>query len=172
MALNTKRALFLSARRVEDIEYLYPLYRLREEGVATTTVSPDGKAIAALRGHVIEVDGRPEDVSSDDFDILVIPGGFAPDAIRVSEPALQLVRDFDTAGKPIALICHAGWVGVSAGIVKGRRVTAYKAIKDDLVNAGCIWEDAPAVVDGNLISARDPADMGPWCKAMIAALSD
>ena len=83
---------------------------------------------------------------------------------------LDLVRDFHAAEKPIAFICHAGWVPISAGIVKGRRATSVDAIRDDMVNAGVDWVDEPTVVDGNLISARTPADLGPWMKAILAAL--
>lgn len=170
MALNEKSVLFLSARRVEDIELLYPWHRLREEGMTTTLVSPGGAPVEALRGHVISADKAVADADVADYDALVVPGGFAPDALRTDSASLDLVRAFDAAGKPIALICHAGWVGVSAGIVSGRRLTAYKAIKDDMVNAGAVWEDEATVVDGNLITARDPADMGVWCRAIITAL--
>jgi protease I len=83
---------------------------------------------------------------------------------------LDLVRAFDTAGKPVAFICHAGWVPISAGIIKGRRATSFSAIKDDMVNAGCDFEDAPVVVDGNLISSRHPGDLGHWLRAIIDAL--
>ena len=109
-------------------------------------------------------------VAADDFDALVIPGGYAPDKLRRSEAVLALVRAFDDAGKPIAFICHAGWVPISAKIVKGRRATSVAAIRDDMVNAGVNWVDQAAVVDGNLISARTPADLGPWMKALLAAL--
>lgn len=168
---STASALFLSARRVEDIELLYPWHRLREEGIGTTLVSPDGGAVHGLRGHVIPVDGAVSSVDAADHDALIVPGGFAPDALRTDQASLDLVREFDRAGKPIALICHAGWVGISAGIVKGRRLTGYRAIKDDLVNAGAEWLDEATVVDGNLITARDPQDMGVWCRAILAALA-
>ena len=116
------------------------------------------------------VDCPAGQVAADDFDALVIPGGYAPDKLRRSEAVLALVRAFDDAGKPIAFICHAGWVPISAKIVKGRRATSVAAIRDDMVNAGVNWVDQAAVVDGNLISARTPADLGPWMKALLAAL--
>jgi protease I len=109
-------------------------------------------------------------VAADDFSALVIPGGFAPDKLRRSPEVLALVNAFHDAGKPIAFICHAGWVPISAGILKGRRATSVGAIRDDMVNAGVDWVDEPTVVDANLISARTPADLGPWMKALLAAL--
>jgi protease I len=110
-------------------------------------------------------------VSAKDFDGLVIPGGYAPDILRRYPKVLQLTREIFEAGKPVAFICHAGWVPISAGIVKGRRGTSVGAIKDDLVNAGMTWEDSPVVVDGNLISSRTPADLPQFMKALIRALS-
>jgi len=110
------------------------------------------------------------EVGEADFDALVIPGGYAPDKLRRSPEVLDLVRAFDDRGKPIAFICHAGWVPISAKIVKGRRATSVAAIRDDMVNAGVDWVDEATVVDGNLISARTPADLGPWMKALLAAV--
>ena len=102
-----------------------------------------------------------------DFDGLVIPGGYAPDIMRRSKKLLQLTREIFDAGKPVAFICHAGWVPISAGIVRGKRGTSVGAIKDDLVNAGMLWEDSPVVVDGNLISSRTPADLPAFMRALI-----
>jgi protease I len=111
-----------------------------------------------------------DDITADGFDGLVIPGGYAPDIMRRSRKLLQLTREIYEAGKPVAFICHAGWVPISAGIVRGKRGTSVGAIKDDLVNAGLIWEDSAVVVDGNLISSRTPADLGVFCQAIIAGL--
>ena len=99
-----------------------------------------------------------------------MPGGYAPDKLRRSAAVLDLVRAFDDTGTPIAFICHAGWVPISAKIVKGRRATSVAAIRDDMVNAGVDWVDQATVVDRNLISARTPADLGPWMKALLQAL--
>ena len=100
----------------------------------------------------------------------MIPGGYAPDRLRRAEEVLDLVRAFDERRKPIAFICHAGWVPIAAKILKSRRATSVAAIKDDMINAGVDWVDEATVVDGNLISARTPADLGPWMKALLAAL--
>lgn len=173
MTLRDRRVLVLAADLFEDMELLYPVYRLREEGVAVTVAGLDHSPVTGKKGHgPVPVDATVEDVAAADFDALVIPGGFAPDKLRRSATVLELVRAFDTAAKPIAFICHAGWVPISAQILKGRRATSVGAIRDDMVNAGVDWLDLETVVDGNLISARTPDDLGPWMRALLAALSD
>lgn len=171
MVLAEQKVLLLAADDFEDTELLYPLYRLREEDVAVTVAGLDGEPVRGKKGHgPVPVDTTVDSVAAADFDALVIPGGFAPDKLRRSQAVLDLVRAFDGDGKPIAFICHAGWVPISAGILRGRRATSVSAIRDDMVNAGVDWEDEATVVDGNLISARTPADLGPWMKALLAAL--
>ena len=171
MALTGQKVLLLAADDFEDTELLYPLYRLAEEEVAVTVAGLDRHPVRGKKGHgPVPVDTTVDQVAEKDFDALVIPGGYAPDKLRRSEHVLALVRAFDAAGKPIAFICHAGWVPISAKILKGRRATSVFAIRDDMVNAGTDWVDQAAVVDGNLISARTPADLGPWMKALLAAL--
>jgi len=170
-ALSDARVLILGADDVEDMELLYPLYRLREEEAAVTLATLGGRAITGKKGHgPIEADAATDDVRADDYDALVIPGGYAPDKLRRDAHVLDLVRSFDGDAKPIAFICHAGWVPISAGILKGRRATSVGAIRDDMVNAGVDWVDEATVVDGNLITARTPADLGPWMRALLAAL--
>jgi len=147
MALTHRKVLLLAADDFEDMELLYPLYRLREEDVAVTVAGLDGHPVTGKKGHgPVPVDTTVGQVTADEFDALVIPGGYAPDKLRRSQAVLALVRAFDDAHKPIAFIC------------------------DDMVNAGVDWVDQAAVVDGNLISARTPADLGPWMKALLAAL--
>lgn len=171
MTIADSKVLLLAADLFEDMELLYPLYRLREEGVAVTVAGIEQAPVTGKKGHgPVPVDTTVDQVSEPDFDALVIPGGFAPDKLRRSEAVLSLVRAFDAAAKPIAFICHAGWVPISAQILKGRRATSVAAIRDDMVNAGVDWVDEATVVDGNLISARTPEDLGPWSKALIAAL--
>jgi protease I len=116
------------------------------------------------------VDANVDDLAAKSFDGLVIPGGYAPDIMRRSQKLLQLTREIYEAGKPVAFICHAGWVPISAGIVRGKRGTSVGAIKDDLVNAGMLWEDSAVVVDGNLISSRTPADLPDFMRALIKGL--
>ena len=171
MVLAQRKVLLLAADDFEDSELLYPLYRLAEEDVLVTVAGLDDQPVRGKKGHgPVPVDTTVNQVAEGDFDALVIPGGYAPDKLRRSQAVLDLVRAFDEAGKPIAFICHAGWVPISARILKGRRATSVGAIRDDMVNAGVDWVDEAAVVDGNLISARTPADLGPWMKALLKAL--
>jgi protease I len=172
MPMARNAVLVLAADLFEDMELLYPVFRLREEGVAVTIAGIDDKPVQGKKGYgPLEVDSTVDALSADAFDALVIPGGFAPDKLRRSQKVLELVREFDTADKPIAFICHAGWVPISAKILKGRRATSVSAIRDDMENAGVDWVDEATVVDGNLISARTPDDLGPWMKALLAALA-
>jgi protease I len=171
-ALSDARVLILAADDFEDMELLYPVYRLREEHVDVTVASLGGTSVTGKKGHgPVAVDASIAEVEADGYDALVIPGGYAPDKLRRDAHVLDLVRSFDGDGRPIAFICHAGWVPISAGILKGRRATSVGAIRDDMVNAGVDWVDEAVVVDGNLISARTPADLGPWMRALLGALS-
>jgi protease I len=171
MVLAQRKVLILAANDFEDSELLYPLYRLREEEVAVTVAGLDDQPVRGKKGYgPLPVDTTVGQVTAGDFDALVIPGGYAPDKLRRSQTVLDLVRAFDDAAKPIAFICHAGWVPISAKIIKGRRATSVGAIRDDMVNAGADWVDQATVVDGHLISARTPADLGPWMKALLHAL--
>ncbi|HWB71620.1 MAG TPA: type 1 glutamine amidotransferase domain-containing protein [Egibacteraceae bacterium] len=171
MSLAGKKVLILAADLFEDMELLYPLFRLREEGAQVTVAGLSSEPVTGKRGFgPLPVDTTVDDVRADAFDALIVPGGFAPDRLRRSDQVLDLVRDTDAAGKPLAFICHAGWVPISAAIIKGRRATSVGAIRDDMVNAGADWVDEETVVDGNLISARTPEDLGPWLRAIIAAL--
>lgn len=170
--LNGRRVLVLAADLFEDLELLYPVYRLREEGVEVTLAGLTPDAVTGKKGHgPVPVDATVDDVDAADFHALVVPGGYAPDKLRRSPAVLSLVEAFNADSKPIAFICHAGWVAISAGIVKGRQATSVDAIRDDMANAGAHWVDEVCVVDGNLISARTPADMGPWMKAFLHALA-
>ncbi len=170
MTLTGKTVLFFAGPLYEDLELWYPKIRLEEEGARTVVAGTGEKTYQGKRGYPITVDTNVDQLSSADFDGLVIPGGYAPDIMRRSQKLLQLTREIYQAGKPVAFICHAGWVPISAGIVKGKRGTSVGAIKDDLVNAGLLWEDSPVVVDGNLISSRTPADLPQFCKAIIQQL--
>jgi protease I len=171
MASRATRVLILAADLFEDMELLYPLFRLREEAIAVTVAGLDLSPVTGKKGYgPLPVDTTVDEVAEPDFTALVVPGGFAPDKLRRSEKVLELVRAFDRSLKPIAFICHAGWVPISAGILKGRRATSVSAIRDDMVNAGVDWIDEAVVVDGNLISSRTPDDLGPWMKALLTSL--
>ena len=170
MSLQGKTILFFAGPLYEHLELWYPKIRLEEEWAATVVAGTGEKTYQGKRGYPVTVDTSVDDIEAAEFDGLVIPGGYAPDIMRRSAKLLRLTREIYQAGKPVAFICHAGWVPISAGIVKGKRGTSVGAIKDDLVNAGMLWEDSAVVVDGNLISSRTPADLPQFMKAIIAAL--
>ena len=170
MSLKGKRVLFFAGPLYEDLELWYPKIRLEEEGAATTVAGIGEKTYQGKRGYPVTVDTHVDQIDAASFDGLVIPGGFAPDQLRRFDKVLQLTRAIYQAGKPVAFICHAGWVPISAKILKGKHATSVRAIKDDMENAGVIWEDSAVVVDGNLISSRTPADLPQFCKALIATL--
>jgi len=170
MNLTGKRVLIFAGPLYEDLELWYPKLRLEEEGVATTVAGLGEKTYHGKRGYPVTVDAHVDQMRASDFDGLVIPGGFAPDQLRRVDKVLALTRDIFQAGKPVAFICHAGWVPISAKILNGKHATSVRAIKDDMENAGVIWEDSAVVVDGNLISSRTPADLPQFCLALVAAL--
>lgn len=170
MTLKGKHVLLFAGPLYEDLELWYPKIRLEEEGAKTTVAGIGEKTYQGKRGYPVTVDTDVDRVEASQFDGLVIPGGFAPDQLRRFEKVLALTRDIYRAGKPVAFICHAGWVPISAKILKGKRATSVRAIKDDMENAGVVWEDSAVVVDGNLISSRTPADLPQFCTALIAAL--
>jgi protease I len=170
MSLQGKTILLFAAPLYEDLELWYPKIRLEEEGARTVVAGVGEKTYQGKRGYPLTVDTSVDQIEAVQFDGLVIPGGYAPDILRRYPKVLRLTREIFDAGKPVGFICHAGWVPISAGIVRGKRGTSVGAIKDDLVNAGMLWEDSPVVVDGNLISSRTPADLAVFMKALIAAL--
>ena len=170
MSLQGKRILFFAGPLYEDLELWYPKIRLEEEGATTVVAGIGEKTYQGKRGYPVTVDSHVDQINSGDFDALVIPGGFAPDQLRRFDKVLELTRQIYQSGKPVAFICHAGWVPISARILNGKRATSVRAIKDDMENAGVLWEDAAVVVDDNLISSRTPADLPQFCRALIQAL--
>jgi len=171
-SLDGKKILLFVEELYEDLELLYPKIRLTEEGAKTTVAGPEAKLYRGKNGYPIRADASMNDVRSSDFDALVIPGGFAPDKLRRYPGILEITQQFHAGHKPIAFICHAGWVPISAKILKGKHATSVKAIKDDMENAGVIWEDKAVVVDGNLISSRTPEDLPDFCRAIIKLLAN
>jgi protease I len=166
--LEGRRAAVMIGPQFEDAEATYPYYRLQEEGAEVELIGTEsGQELVGKRGQPLSTDRAASDVSADDLDLLVIAGGMGPDKLRTDEGVQRLVREMDVAGKPIAFICHAGWVPASAGILEGRRVTSYPTIADDCRNAGAEWEDAEVVVDGNLVSSRRPDDLPAFMAALI-----
>ncbi len=171
MSLNGKRIVVLAEDMYEDPELWYPYYRLLEEGAEVILVGPEAKTYESKHGYPAKADKAAVDVRVEDVDAVVVPGGFAPDRLRRYPAVLDLVRGVSEKGGVVAMICHAAWVPISAGIVKGKRATCVSAIKDDLINAGATYVDEAVVVDGNLISSRTPADLPAFMPAIIAALA-
>jgi protease I len=155
----------------EDLEVWYPRLRLEEAGHEVHLVGIGEPHYRGKHGYPCHVDRQVDEVWAENLAGIVVPGGWAPDKIRRHEEALELVREVDRRGKMVATICHGGWVLISAGIVRGRRMTSVDAIKDDLTNAGAVWEDAPVVVDGHLVSAKRPPDLPEMAKAMLSVLN-
>lgn len=170
--LSGRRVAVLAENDYEDLEAWYPLLRLQEAGAEVVVVGPQAKEYTSKHGYPIKVDRAAENVAASDVDGVVVPGGWAPDRLRRYPSVLKLVRDLNAAGKPVAAICHAGWVLASANVVRGRKVTSVPAIKDDLINAGANWVDEEVVVDGNLVTSRTPADLPAFCRALIQTLAE
>jgi protease I len=167
--LSGSRAAVMIGPLFEDVEATYPYYRLQEAGATVELIGVEGdQAVKGKQGAELTTDQAAADLTADDLDILVIAGGYGPDKLRIDEGVKALVRGMNEQGKPLAFICHAGWVPASAGIVAGRRVTSVPAIADDMRNAGAEWEDAEVVVDGNLVSSRRPPDLPAFMRALIA----
>ncbi|MGC3970725.1 MAG: type 1 glutamine amidotransferase domain-containing protein [Pirellulales bacterium] len=168
LSLQDKRFLFFVDDIYEDLELWYPKLRMIEAGGVVTVAGPKaGTKYEGKNGYPCTSDAAISEVAADDYCGVVLPGGFMPDKLRRDPQVLQLIRDFDAAGKLVAAICHGGWMAISAGVYKGVRVTGSLGIKDDLVNAGAIWEDAPVVVDRHFVSSRKPDDLPEFCKGIL-----
>jgi protease I len=155
----------------EDLELWYPKLRLIEGGAHVTVAGPEAERIyAGKHSYPCRSDAAIRDMEATDFHGVVIPGGFMPDKLRRDPKVLELTRQFAQAGKLVAAICHGGWIPISAGVYRGVKVTGSLGIKDDLVNAGAIWEDAAAVVDRHFVSSRKPDDLPEFCLALFRVL--
>ena len=154
----------------EDLELWYPRLRLEEAGYTVRLAATEERTFSGKHGYPAKADLTLEATRSADFVGLLIPGGFMPDKLRRDTMVLSLTREFFEQGKLVAFICHGGWIPISARILKGRKATGSRGIKDDLENAGALWVDEPVVVDGNLISSRTPVDLSHFAKAMVQFL--
>jgi len=153
------KAILISADRFEDTELLVPYYRFLEEGFGVDIASMKKEPIKGKHGYEIQVTKTLAEVRPGDYDILVLPGGMAPEAVRKEPKAVEIARDFFTKGKPVAAICHGPQILITAGLLKGRRATCYRTVVDELRAAGAIYEDNEVVVDGNLVTSRQPSDL-------------
>lgn len=151
----------------QDAEVLYPYYRLIEAGFSVLLAGPEKRAYRGKYGYPLQADVSLAEVKDRSFDVLVIPGGWAPDRLRRNADLLEMVRRHDAAGKTVAAICHGAWVLCSAGILKGRTLTCFDAIQDDVRNAGGHYVDRDVVLDRNLVTSRKPADLPAFCREIL-----
>lgn len=192
MRIKDKTIGFLVSHEFEDIELLYPVLRFSEEGAKIVLITVEGpgcahprplipgKPITGRFGHTVPLIVMEEgnryiikkvgEVTAEELDAVVIPGGFSPDFVRTDEQALDLVRKLNEQGKVISSVCHGPAVMISAGILKGKKVTAWKSVVDDIKNAGAEFIDVPAVRDGNIVTARVPDDLPQFCDEVMKAL--
>jgi protease I len=169
--LQGKRAAILVEQQYQELEVWYPLYRLKEAGCQVALVGPEAdKTYPSKLGYPARSDKAAEQVRADDFDAVVIPGGFAPDFIRRSPAMIKLVADMAERGKILAAICHGPWVLCSTKALRGRKATCFFAIKDDVINAGAQYLDEEVVRDGQLITSRKPDDLPAFMRTLIGAL--
>jgi protease I len=170
--LEHRKIVVLLAEGFEDLEFWVTVMRLQEEGAEVTVAGPTTDTVPGKHGLTAKADVRVDDVDAGTFDAIVVPGGWAPDRLRRYDAVKDLVRKMHDQGKIVGQICHAGLVGISAGIVAGRRATGSKGIKDDLVNAGATWVDEPALRDGNLVYGRVVEDIPRWCAVLVDAIAE
>ena len=164
------KALILTASGVEDIEFFYPYYRLREEGIEVDVASPDGAKIAGEHGYSFAPNLSFADADAGDYDLLVLPGGRGPEKVRLEPDAVEIAKSMFEADKTVAALCHGPQVLISADVVRGRKATCWPALRDDLKAAGAEYLDQEVVVDGNLITSRKPEDLPAFCREIFAAI--
>ncbi|MCB2183867.1 MAG: type 1 glutamine amidotransferase [Desulfobulbaceae bacterium] len=173
MILKNKKAIILVETLYNDLEFWYPYYRLKEEGAEVCVVGPEaGRQYTGKSGIVVKAYKGMNDVHAEEYDAIIIPGGYAPDHMRRHSAMVKLVKDFYDAGKTVAAICHGGWMLASADILQDKKVTAFFAIKDDLVHAGADFVDDAVVIDKNLVTSRTPDDLPVFMKAIIKMMAD
>lgn len=171
--MGQKSAVILTGKLVQDHEYTYPFYRLQEEGYHVDVAVRNKETVFGIIGTKIEPTIDVPEIKNRDYDLLVIPGGAkAMEYMRQDQEMLDIVRDFHERGKVIASICHAAQMLISARIVKGKRISGYYSIKDDINNAGAEYIDAPAVSDSKIITSPHYKHLGPWMKTMIAEVEN
>jgi len=168
---GTKTVAILVEDVYQEMEVWYPAYRIREAGYKTLFLGTGKPEYKSKLGYPCKAEGDIKEARAQDFDGVIVPGGFAPDYLRRSPEVLEFVAAIDKAGKPVGSICHAAWVLCSAGILKGRKATCFYAIKDDVINAGAKYVDQEVVVDGNLVTSRKPDDLPAFMREYLKALA-
>ena len=171
--LSGKRILCFVGDVYEDLELWYPKLRLQEAGAEVVLAGPEaGQSYSGKNGYPCVSDAAISEMNADDFDGVICPGGFMPDKLRRDPKVLSLIAEFHEAGKLVAAICHGGWMPISAKVYDGVRVTGSPGIKDDLENAGAVWEDAAVVVDRHFVSSRKPDDLPDFCRGILQVLGE
>jgi protease I len=171
MSLEGKRVAVLAEDLYQELELWYPVLRLREAGAEVVIVGTGSSdTYTSKHGYPVDVDASASDVGSEEFDALVIPGGYAPDRLRRYPAVNALAREVFHQGKIVAAICHGAWVLVSADVLRGRTATCFSGIKDDVMNAGAQYVDQEVVRDGNLITSREPDDLPAFLQEIVAGL--
>ncbi len=166
-----RKVLIMVDDGVEDSEFIYPYYRLQEEGYEVDVVgSKAGETYTGKYGVHIRSDVSPEDVNVDVYDAIIIPGGRAPDRMRINKGMVRIVKEAYKKGKVIAAICHGPQMLIEADIIRGKKATCWKSVVTDLKNAGASFVDAPVVIDGNIVTSRFPADLPKFCHGIISLL--
>jgi PfpI peptidase. Cysteine peptidase. MEROPS family C56 len=165
-----ERVLILAADDVEDVELLYPYYRLMEEGYQPVIASSKKGDITGKHGYKVKVDLSYDEVEPDEYFAVLLPGGRSPERVRIDMHAIQIVKSFIESRKPMAAICHGPQILISAGAVKGRRMTCWIGIRDDLIAAGAKYEDKEVVEDGELITSRQPSDLPRFMSSFLKLL--
>ncbi len=156
----------------EDIEFWYPFYRLKEAGHQVIVIGSGSKSsYTGEHGCVNKVDVSIQEANPDDFDAVVVPGGYAPDRMRLHPEFAEFVRRMYGSGKLVASLCHGPWVLASAGIVRGKKIASWPSLRDDMINAGARWIDQDVVIDGNIITSRSPDDLPAFMREVTQALS-
>lgn len=169
----SKTILILIENEFRDEEAVYPYYRLKEAGYDVKLVGPQkGKEYKGKFGVILKSDLEVSEIKPEDVTAVIIPGGYAPDKMRINKDMVNLVKDIFLQGKVIAAICHGGWMLAEADIVRGKKVTGYKAIATDLKNAGGDYVDSEVVVDGNLVTSRTPDDLPAFCSSILKLIEN
>ena len=172
MQLKGKKVVLLAENHYQELELWVPYYRLKEEGAEVVVVGTgSSRTYTSKLGYPVDVNKEAKEIDMSKYDGVVIPGGYAPDLMRRYPEMVRIVKEAHQKGKVVAAICHAGWMLASAGIVRGKKVTCFMSIKDDLINAGANYVDEEVVTDGNLITSRKPDDLPAFCREIIAALA-
>ncbi len=164
------RALIISADNFEDTELLVPYYRLKEEGIHVDVASMKKGKIKGKHGYEVEVDKTLKEVDPNDYDILILPGGKAPELIRKEKDALEIAKDFFHKNKPVSAVCHGPQILISAGLLRGRHATCYKSVAKEMEDAGAIYKDEEVVIDGNLVTSRQPSDLPAFLRGIMKLL--